>query len=139
MAGMHRLAVLFILQVTGAAFHELVTSAESKIRVAMVKIILVEPNHLRVATFVIAVASLAFQVGRILVPAVKAAFFAHIQVNQVVTVETQLFLSGIAQADMTFGAFRLEFGVSRNEFAWHEKLLDLGCECLFTNDCANQQ
>ena len=123
-AGRFGLAILFVLQVATAALGQRVFAFEPEIGIAMIELVLVQPDDAGIATLVVGVAGLAFELARVFIPAVKAALPADVGIDQLVAFPAQGGLRGVAHAHMATGAFGFVLLVPGNQFSRHEHFLD---------------
>lgn len=119
-----RLAVFLARHVALVALQRLVLATQQKIGLAMIELLFVEMDHLRLTPLMLRVtvaASLRFE------PSVKTRFGAHVNPHFLVAIGTQARLRGTVELDMTLLAVVFQFGMPLDQLARGQDGLDTLC------------
>ena len=126
-----RFPVFFFGVMAVVTFDRGVRSFQRKVRESVIKRVFIQMNNVRVPSFMIGVAELAFFFGDIFFQTVKSLFTNDVFVHCLVAIPAQFILRFLVKQGMAFGALRLYLGVALNNGAGHHKVLQRPCMCLW--------
>lgn len=122
-AGGRRFAILFVLLVAIRAlylFLVLVRAQQQEIGLAVIEFLRIKYDYLRISAFVFSVAGAAYFFIK---PAVVSLVILYIRFHVLVAICTQAALRFLVETNVAMRAFRLEFGVTLDHFARHQRNL----------------
>lgn len=120
-----RLAVAFVRHMTVGAFRIDVRTGQREIREYVIENLRVQPDDIRITTFVVRMAGRAIFRSGVFRAAVISEPRTHVRLHALVTVQAQLPLSLPREGDMTVVTLGFEIGVAGDDFAGHHESFEI--------------